>query len=439
MRTNMNPGKADLPIKKYIAAASVLLLFLTLYMPSLGLMFACGNLVFFAVWYLCKHEKPGERLTKRIIWGSILGNIWILVYLSFQNFSVSPSFSGDFQMTVLCEGLLRENIPAFFREFYYGALLGEESILPALFIAPPLGLFGNSYVAYVLLIFNLFVVPFLALMAMSVHKIQPKCEWLVFAFVPFLTPVLCGSLDGAGLLGIGLWIYLVQDRAFRKWSLPKGIVLGLITGGMLLMRSWCVFFVVGTVASLLLSGAIRKCYDKTFDLRIQAKNMGLIGGTALLVVLLIFRALFGEVVHAQIAGGYGFGTFWPNIRSVFTYYGFLPLFCFALGLGGLFRKRYRQFTLFLLLQFLFTFLLFGSVHTIDYSHHYMLAAALFLLGCIGIEALPKRNKEAFLAYAVIVCLSFVYAYAPIPGAPLDGVLGNRLAPDRQVTVVNIQN
>jgi len=438
MNTNINLMKPDSAMKKYLAGASALLLLLTVFLPSVGLTFACGNLVFLEVWYLCKTAKPPARCIKKIVWGSALLNICILLYTAFQKNDILLLARG-YREALACGPVLNENVPAFFREVYYSILLGTDSLLPTLFIAPLLHFFGGSFTVYVLLVFNMFVVPFFIVLGILINEINPKCVPLMFLFAPFLTPVFCGSFDCAGLLCVALWLYLIHKRTFRKMAVSKAIVLGLLSVGMLLMRGWYLFYLLGTILAFLLSGAIRTIYDKKFNMEIQVKNMLIVGGTALLIVVLLFKTYFVQIFRIYAEPMELLGTLLQNGMQFLSYYGILPLLFYGLGVAGLFRRRYRQYTMFLLLQIPITFLLFASIQIMEPSHQYLIAAELLLLGIIGVTALPKWNTRVMVAFTVVLALNFAYTFAPLSGEPLKNVFGARFIPSNAVQMEILQN
>ncbi len=424
---NVTMGNSDTLLKKYIATASALLLIATLVMPDVGLAFAAGNIVFLAVWYLFKKERPGEKCTQWIVRGSLLGAVWVLGYLYMQKTLAIPA-GGDYEMTLLYSEILRENIPAFFREVYYGVILGEDKVLPIMFVAPLLHLFGEAHVTYTLLVYGLFVVPFFIVFGMLVNAIQPKCLPFIFAFAPFLSPALCGNLEVCGLLTVAVWLALVYNRTFRKWVPWKGVILGVLTAGVILMDRSYLAFAVGSVLAFLASGGVRFVYDRHFNIKLQAKNMGIIVGTTVLICGLLFGEYFWYSISV-IENWTQIGPlFAQNLWAFFSYYGALPILCFGVGLAGLFRKRTRQFTMFLLFQVFFTLLMLSVLEPMDPFQQCMFAPSLFLLAVMGIKALPKWNEKARVAFGVAIMLVFMYTYAPFTGAPLQGLFGTRFAP-----------
>ncbi len=434
---NINLMKPDSAIIKYIAAASVLLLLLTVLLPSVGIAFAAANLIFLAIWYLFKEAKPDEKCVKCIIWGAVLGNAFLLIYMHFQNFIPFWDYAGYYKETLRSGALLNENIPEFFRQTYRSMLESDYTLLPTLFIAPLLNLLGGTFSAYFFLIYNVFLVPFFILFAILIHEINPKCVPVIFLFTPFISPVLRGYLDSAGLIYVVTWLYLIHRRTFRKLAVKQDIVLGLLSVILVFTRRWYLFFLVGTFLALFLSGAVRKLWDKKFDLQVLTKNLLITGGTTLLVVLVFFTPYLRRLFQNNMADAYSaymFGDFWWNIKYFIRYYGFLPaLFC-ALGIFGLRRRRYRQFTLFLLFQIPIMFFLFTRIQSVSYHHQYIFAAEMFLLAAIGISSLPKWNKTALIAFTASMAVAFAYVYVPSPANTLRNVFsGVRFAPKTMET------
>lgn len=415
MEPNINLMKPDSAIVKYIAVASVLLLIFTVIIPSLGVSFGLFNLIFLAVWYLFRKEKPGERCIKYIVGGIVLGNAFLCIYMHFQNFIPFWDYAGYYKETLRSGALLEENIPAFFRALYESMLTSDYTLLPTLFIAPLLRLLGGSFTVYIFLIYNAFLVPFFILFGILVNDINRKCVPLMFLFTPFVSPALRGYLDGEGLLYVAVWLFLIHRRTFRKLSVKEDIILGVLSVLMIFTRRWYLFFLVGAFLALALSGLVRRAYDKRFDLKILFQNLLYVGGTVLLIIVVFFTPYLIRLLKNDMAEAYSaymFGSFWWNVKYFIRYYGFLPMLFYALGFVGLRRRRFRQLTLFLLFHIPIMFFLFTRIQTVSYHHQYLFAAEMFLLAAVGIASLPKYNSKVLIAFAVTLSLSFVYIYVP---------------------------
>lgn len=420
------------PLKKYIVTSFALLLLLAVLLPSLALSLFAANLIFLAVRYLFKGATLCEPCKKYIFWGVVFGNVFLAVYMLFQNFIPFWDYAGYYKETLRSGALLSENVPAFLGELYRSMLDSDYTLLPTLFIAPLLRVLGGSYAAYIFLIYNVFLVPFFILFALLVQEINPKCVPLIFFFTPFISPALRGYLDGAGLIYVGVWLYLIYKGNFRKLAVGQDIILGLLSVLLIFTRRWYLFFLVGTFAALVLSCGFSWLFNKKAPVWMLIKNLLISGGTTLFIVAVFFfpylRRLF-ENNMADAYSAYMFGDFWWNIKYFIRYYGFLPALFSALGLCGLRRKQYRQFTLFLLFQIPIMFFLFTRIQTVSYHHQYLFAAEMFLLAVIGISALPKLNRTALAAFTVSMAVAFVYIYVPSPVNTLRNVFSNvRFAP-----------
>ncbi|MBE7063601.1 MAG: hypothetical protein E7390_07455 [Ruminococcaceae bacterium] len=426
------------PTVKYIGISVALLLLLAVFSPSLAVSLAAWNLLFLAIKYLFRGSKPTYQCKKSIVIGILLGNIFIAAYTVAQNFIPFWDYAGYYKETLRCGTLMAENVPAFFGELYQSMLNSDYTLLPTLFIAPLHRLLGGSYGMYILLIYNVFLVPFFILFSLLVNEMNPKCVPLVFLFTPFLSPALRGYLDGAGLIYTTTWLYLIYKGTFRRLAVREDVVLGLLSVLLVFTRRWYLFFLVGTMAALALSCGFFWLFRKKISLGILLQNLFVVGGTTLLIVIVFFfpylRRLFGNNM-ADAYSAYMFGDFWWNIKYFIRYYGFLPALLSALGLCGLRRKQYRQFTLFLLFQIPIMFFLFTRIQTVSYHHQYLFAPSVFLMGVIGVSSLPKWNGKALAVYTVVLAIAFAYVYLPVAGGnPLRDVFSSvRFAPKTMET------
>lgn len=437
MEPNINLMKPDSAIVKYIAAASALLLLFTIFLPSIGASFALLHLVFLAVWYLLRKEKPSERCRKLLLFGVIGGNLFLYAYMQFQNFVPFWDYAGYYKETLRAGAEMRENLPAFFSSVYQSMLNSDYTLLPTIFLAPLLQLLGGSFAAYIFLIYNIFLVPFFIVFGIMIYDLHPKCVPLIFIFTPFLSPALRGYLDGAGLLYVAVWLFLIYRRTFRKLAIKEDILLGLLSVLMIFTRRWYLFFLVGAFLALALSGLVRRAYDKKFDLKVLFKNLWYIGLTVGIVVLAFFTPYLRRLMQNDMKEAYSaymFGSFWWNIKYFIRYYGFLPMLFYALGFCGLRRRRYRQMTLFLLFHIPIMFFLFTRIQTVSYHHQYLFAAEMFLLGVIGVVSLREHSQKVLVAWTTVLALAFVYVYVPTETDFLRNVFSSvRFAPKTMET------
>ncbi len=424
-------------MKKYLAVASGLLLLFTMVMPPLGVSFALLNLIFLTIFYLMKGAKLSSKNRKIILWGIGIANALLFIYMHFQSFIPFWDYAGYYIETLRAGELMEANIPDFFAHLYQSMLNSDYTLLPTVYIAPLLRLLGGSYGVYIFLIFNCFIVPFFVVFGILISEINSKCVPLIFLFTPFISPVLRGYLDGAGLIYIAIWMYLIYNKTFRKPAVLKDVLLGILSVFLIFTRRWYLFFMVGTFLALLLAGAVRRIYDKEYDLKAVAKNLLISGGTTFAIVVVFFFPYLKRLFQNNMAEAYSaymFGDFWWNVRYFIRYYGFLPMAFCALGLFGLRRRRYRQFTIFLLFQIPIMFFLFTRIQTVSYHHQYLFAPGIFLLMIIGISSLPKFKKTALIAYTTTLALAFAYIYIPTPTDFLRNVFSSvRFAPKTMET------
>ncbi|MBQ7036160.1 MAG: hypothetical protein IJN74_01560 [Clostridia bacterium] len=396
----------DTPMKWYLTAASVLLLLLTIFAPLLGVSFAALNVVYLTAWSFLHKEKRGEHFLGRMLVGIMLCNLFLVLYFACFGAGDSAETAAGYQETLQIGSLMKTNMAACLKAVASGIKATGASLLPTVFIAPLLDLFGGGFLAYVLLLFNLFLVPFLMIISLILRDIHPRLSPLVFLFAPFLAPVLGGSLDVTGLIYVALWIYAVFKQTLRKKGAKNAAVLGILSFLLVSLRWQYFYFVTGTLFSLLLSCIVRRLFDKTYNAKTLFISIGIVFGVFFCLTVLFLH----PYIHFTNFGQEDTGAFIQNLQMIFAYYGAVPLLFSLLGILGLWRRHFRQFTLFLIFYLLITCLLFpGSANP---GQQYLFAPALFLLAVVGVSSLPKLKKTARVALYAVCSVGLLCLYLP---------------------------
>ncbi len=396
--------KPGTPIKWYLTAVSVLLLLFTVFAPQIAFSFAAVNFVFFVVRGIVKKEKVTRRFLWYMLFGIVLCNVAAFLYVSLVKTGLA-STCDDFRKTIDTGIFMKNNIPAFLKALLVSVRTDGSIPFPAIFIAPLLTLFGGSFPVYILLLFNLFFVPFLIVMELVVCKISPKSAPLAFFFAPFLHPVLQGNLSVAGLLFAAIWVYVIFKQTFRKRTAQKAVHLGVVSFFLVLVSRWHLFFVLAAIFSAVISICIRRLFDKNYQVKERFINLGI---SAAVFFCLTCFILPGSVKDAVFSlAKWDGNVIFHNVQMIFGYIGIGQLLFALLGVLGLWRRHFRQFTLFLLS--LSALLLFQPAIGSG-AQAYLFAPQLFLSAVVGVSALPKGKKTALAVLYVVTCISFLCGF-----------------------------
>lgn len=392
-------------MKRYLMLASVLLLLFTVTAPHLGVSFAAANIVFFLIWSSLGKEKAGGRFWGQMLFGIILCNAVIVLYMGFGH-GAPAEFCRDYEETLRAGLLMKTGMPAFLNEFLKNIRTEENAFFSVIFIAPVLTLFGGSFPVYILLLFNLFLVPFLMVMGLILYRMNPKSVPLVFLFAPFVKPVLRGSLDTAAFLYMAIWIFPVFKQTFRKKATKKAVLLGIVSFLLVLTKRWYLSFVLGAMLSTLFSLCVRRLFDKNYKVSERFINLGISAGVFLSLTVIILPASVSDMWMSL--AGQSMDRIRQNMKMVYAYAGVLPVLCSLLGILGLWRRHFRQFTMFLLFCFVIPLFLVPLITAVEGAC--LFAPMLFLLAVIGAFSLPKWKNFGHILLYVAFCIDILCCF-----------------------------
>ena len=315
------------------------------------------------------------------------------------------------------------------------SLSTDYNLLPIVPILPFLVIFGTTRLAYILIILNLYAIPFAFFMTKTVKALFDKKHshikaWLYpFIFSIFLLspttiiPIINGRPDAICILVISLILYLLAKTRLKYIS--NYFLLGLLTLLLIIFRRYFCFWAISLYVAIFIAkfishlhtyGFNRICLNKTIKVAIKL----FVSGLLILALMFIF---FHSLLIRYLGGGYGdaysaymFGDFFNQIKLFIQYYGLIFL---ALVLAGIliiyinYRKTaISEFTNISIITSILCFLLFTRVQTLGDQHMYMFVP--FLTFCIAalIVKLHTIRKIGFIAIApsIIILSLSVYSF-----------------------------
>lgn len=295
----------------------------------------------------------------------------------------------------------------------------EYNDLACAVIALPLKIFGNSYLAFVILNTVLFYIPNAFLMAFTIFRIIEKFSmhtvdlvWIYMYSLTFsivLFPVLLGYVDIAGMIPLTTAYLLVIDRDFKRVEILKDILLGISFLWIVLLRRYYAYAAVGGAIFALAFWFTYGIEKKTPFYRIQNKlidtaiavSIPLVGLMAFFQPFLL-SSIFNNHSYAYSAyKSTGYIGEWQNFGR---YYGLLFITFAFLGVVLNIRKSTNKLVVSLILGLFTSCQLFFGIQDMGWQHYYITAFPMCCLIFLGIHALiyiPCKKRFAQLGIRML--------------------------------------
>ena len=408
---------------------SVITVYLLLGFWRKSFFIAAFGAMWFLLFYLLLHSYIcfNKKMVVVFVFCTVGGNILLFIYTRFQNFIPYWDYSAYWVIAMDYKEFFYDSLPfrAFFH-LYSTTRNSDYTILPIVLFVPFFRFFGQDYSFYIMLIYNLYLLPFYFLMINLIGNITKKpVEWwlivLLFTFTPVINPVLVGYLDGIGLMFIAALFIIFVNRDFRRFNLWQNLFCAFFLVFFLFARRWYLFFIVAFFAATVMTNGFRLLWDRNYakEYRGFLINISFITAVTITIVAVFFFPYLKRLITndlSDIYSAYMSGTFWENANRFILYYGRL-LFLFACtgALRGFLHKKTRELTLLTCITIVIAFLLFIRVQSINAHHHYIFAACIFLLICFNFiipynKVLVKYSVYYF--FSAVLITAFVTTYIP---------------------------
>jgi hypothetical protein len=350
----------------------------------------------------------------------------------------------------------------------YSVAQSDLNLLPSAPLALVMAVFGDSRLAYLLSIINIYGVAVVVALLVALRRVIPEASTPSPAAVvaaalgallllpTLFRPVFLGYLGLGGVaLGIVILVlYLREDGEKQSWKLL--LLLGFLVGLLVLFRRWyafwCMAFCLMVVVDAVWIFARRPTRDRS-ALRDAARAPAVIALTALATQFL----LAGPITLRRLAPDYAeefvafthHGDLFGRLKAVVGEFGLLPIaLVFASALLLARRLSTRRIGVLLPLHMVVTWVL--MVRLQDHSeHHWYLycAAALLLLG-FAMVRLPEFAgglRRAVVAAVGILAVGLVAwggVYLPSWAAAADALgpvmPGARVRPQQRSDLAEVK-
>lgn len=307
----------------------------------------------------------------------------------------------------------------------------DYNLLPIVPMIPFLAIFGTTRLSYILVILNLYAIPFAFIMIKTIKTLFNKKHfhikaWLYpFIFSIFLLnpttiiPIINGRPDAICILVISLIFFLLAKTRLKYIS--NYFILGLLTLLLIILRRYFCFWAISLYIAILVAkfishlrtyGFNKTCLNKTVKVIVKLFASGLLILTLMFVFFhnLLIRYLGGNYGDAYSA--YMLGDFFNQLQLFIRYYGLIFLSFVLIGIIITYinyrKTNIGEFTIIGIVSSILCFLLFARVQTLGDQHMYMFVP--FFTFCIAtltikLHTTKKINLLAILPPITILILS----------------------------------
>ncbi|MCX5868113.1 MAG: hypothetical protein NT009_11685 [Proteobacteria bacterium] len=274
----------------------------------------------------------------------------------------------------------------------------DYNLLPVFFLIPFNFLFGNQRLAYISSILNIYALPtaisFMILLAIIISKPHDKrlftvssITFLTVMFFPqFFYPILFGYPDVIGVLIINIILFIYLKNPIEKQDFLTLVVTGFFLAFLIMLRRWYAYWVVSFFISLVIERLIFLFREHRFKIKYylpSAKNIVVICAVSVISFFSIAAPIAKRMLftnYADIYSAYKESRMATQAFMEFlSYFGLFSIFFFLLGfIQSAVSVKTRRFSLFLLIQFIITFLLFSRTQDFGIHHCYLLIPTMII-------------------------------------------------------------
>lgn len=343
-----------------------------------------------------------------IIWTivNILAVIYIKVgkFIYFWDDSTYWDISRRIASGALSEGGFWRNVYNSIAEQDYNYIAGLPSALIAV-------AFGESRLAYILGLVNMYLLPSFVMVYLLAKKIS-KAPKIATVITIFLCPSMMflafnGFVDIGGLLMCLICFNLYYVKKDNKVRTGEGIwrylLIGTLLVAMMLWRRWYAFFAVSFVTAMLADCVLfrRKWYGAVLTIA----SVGII----LLVCFrdFVFYKLLRD--YGNLYSGYKFSA-GTDFKLITRYFGLIYILVLAASSIAAGIKKRENCTVFMWLQSIVCLIMFISTQTHGQQHLLLYIPSLIMLTLIAIRYITK--EWVFVGVSVLAVLNTAFVYIP---------------------------
>ncbi len=268
-------------------------------------------------------------------------------------------------------------------------------------------LFGESRLAYVLGLVNMYLVPSFIVIYLLAKKVSKAPKFATVAVI-LLSPVMMflafnGFVDIGGVLMCLLCFNLYYTKKGKEGGFWRYIVIGILLVLMMLWRRWYAFFAVSFVTAMVAESVLfkRKWYN-------TAMTIAVVG---LLLIVCFKDFLFGKLMqdYGNLYSGYKFSV-GTDFKLITRYFGLVYIGVLAVSSIYMGVKKKETRTIFMWVQIIVCLFMFVATQTHGQQHLLLYVPSIMMLTLIAIKHITK--EWALIGISFLALLHSVNVYIP---------------------------
>jgi hypothetical protein len=371
----------------------------------------------------------------------VAANIVIFSVLTHREFIYYWDYAAYWMQSINVSAAASEAPLAALRDVCRSVNTEDYNQVAAYLLAVPLRVFGQSFVAYALLIFNLFLVPALLVLTAAARRVADLAGIKRFHFPVFFAllllqpmftnPMMFGYIDAAALLPLSCVIFGVVQRDWERPRPLRCFAFAVLFLEPFVLRRYFIFAIAALGIAVLVRVAVD--YFAERDAARLKSSIATIGLTLVFVIVISAIFLSGLISFSlhndyQIAySAYSMGGIQANVLTALRRLGWLQVALVACGIALLFRIRQaRGIAAFFICIIFITIFSFSTVQQMGVQHYYTIiggisvSALLPLWDRIREHGVQMKTLRRFAACGgtaacfVLLMLNYAHGYFNIP-------------------------
>lgn len=405
------------------------------------------NIVFGSMYFLVitclllllYHEKNVKLVIKNnwktlllfLTFNIILMNLILYFHLRQESFIPSWDFGGFYRKSLEFIDKLDRSVIEAWDNLVYSINYTEYNYLAESFLYLPMKMLGNTFLRFVICMFNTFLLPanMLIYLWYLLFKENKKTSiyfdifigGIITLFAPNVYSMVQGYIGSAGLFFIIYIMLLVYLNKLEKKNIFYGILIGLLLLLLLLIRRWFAYFIVSFFIIVPIAYILDN--EKRNKIGWVLINLFCAGIVALFILIVFINPLFSTITTYNYSEAYSVmkaSSIWEVIYSFIETYGILFALLMIFGFVQSNKiKNDKYFVNSCVGIIVLSISLFNQVQRLG-SHHYyivnILCIFLIIYGLYYFYNNLKTKNVAIVLFILLILINYSKTYLLPPAA-----------------------
>lgn len=366
----------------------------------------------------------------------IFVNVFVTIYILQEKYIYYWDFAGYWDRYSILGEMFAKSPHQAINSIVSSIQNDEYNLFPVIFLMPFYFIFGDSRLAYILGMGNLYLTVSILILTYLVEKIirsyrgeiDTSVFFLSFAtillFWPSWIPLLRGLPGMLGVVFVCLTLLIYFQKPIEEQKIYFLVVIGILLFLMTITRRWYAFWVLTFFATSLLERAAFMIRNRVFshkNLIILIKKLSYAFITYVILMFLLIRPILVRSIESNY--GYIYSAYkLPLLQAIWDFgkhFGII-LISFVIIAIILSSKKELQsrIALFLIIQMILIFLLFNHIASFGQQHYLLVSTNMMILLSLFIDEAYFISEKLLLrmtfsfAYTLILIVSFSLVFVP---------------------------